>query len=351
MIWTEQIHSAVVEITNRCNLRCPHCASASGVARPDEMGLDEMKDVVRALKDLGCREFTLLGGEFLLRSDWYDIAATVREAGIELQLITNGLLVTSEIRRRFLALDPQTVCVSLDGATPESYRALRGVDGFAKCRRLLDDLVADGHRQVSAITTFSSRNLADFDRFVAEFVDTPIVWQVQIAHKAGERFDDSLLLSDEQYAELVRRTTDALFDLHGRLRLQTMDDFGYFPFTPKLRFLCQSWGGCQAGKRVIGIRANGDVLPCLSLGDRFVEANLRRRPLAEIWRDPATFAAFRGKTVHDLAERCAECPMAAKCLGGCTAAAVSTTGSPAATRFCVRQIETDEMRALVSGCS
>ena len=344
------LHSAVVEVTNRCNLRCPHCASASGEARADELSLDEMKGVVASLKELGCRAFTLLGGEFLLRPDWYEIAAAVRAADIELQLITNGLLVTPEVRRQFRALEPQTVCVSLDGATPASYRALRGVDGFARCRRLLDDLVADGHRQVSAITTFSSRNLGDFDAFVASFVDTPIVWQVQIAHRAGERFDDALLLTEAQYAELVRKTTDALFDLHGRLRLMTMDDFGYFPFTPKLRFLCQRWRGCPAGKRVVGIRANGDVLPCLSLGSAFVEANVRRRPLVDIWRDPASFAAFRRKTAQDLSGRCAACAKAADCLGGCTAAAVSTTGSAAETRFCVRQLETDEMLALSDAC-
>ena len=84
--WT--LSGAVVEITNRCNLRCPCCASASGLARPDEMSLDEMRGVVRDLASLGCGTFTMLGGEFLLRPDWYEIASSVREAGMELQLIT-----------------------------------------------------------------------------------------------------------------------------------------------------------------------------------------------------------------------------------------------------------------------
>jgi MoaA/NifB/PqqE/SkfB family radical SAM enzyme len=229
------------------------------------MSIDEMCGVVRDLAALGCREFTMLGGEFLLRPDWYEIAKAVKEVGMELQLITNGLLVTDAIRAKFKTLDPQTVCVSLDGATPESYKAARGVDGFSKCRALLDELVADGFRQVSAITTFNAKNLKDFDAFADMFRGTEIVWQVQMAHKGGERFPDELLMTREQYAQFVEKATYWLYDRFGELKLMVMDDFGYFPLTPKLRFLCQRWDGCPAGRRVIGIRANGDVLPCLSL--------------------------------------------------------------------------------------
>lgn len=303
-----------------------------------------MKVVIRDLATLGCRHFTMLGGEFLLRPDWYDIGRAVRESGMELQLITNGLLVTHETRSKFKALDPETVCVSLDGATRDGYRRTRGVDGFVQCRRVLDDLVADGFRQVSAITTFSSRNVSDYDLFVRQFTDTRIVWQVQIAHRAGERFDDGLLLSRDQYAWLVDKVTQSLFDLNGRLRLLVMDDFGYFPLTPKLAFLHQTWRGCPAGKRVIGIRANGDVLPCLSLGSDYVEANLRTRPLPEIWRDPQSFSKFRGKA-EKLTGKCARCSMAAKCKAGCSAAALSTTRSLTETSFCIRQLETERMLA------
>ena len=336
------LHAAVVEITNRCNLRCPCCASASGRARPDEMSLEEMCGVVRDLAALGCREFTLLGGEFLLRPDWYEIATAVKGAGLELQLITNGLLVTDEIRAKFKTLDPQTVCVSLDGATPESYKAARGVDGFSKCRALLDELVADGFRQVSAITTFNAKNLKDFDAFADLFRGTEIVWQVQMAHKGGERFPDELLMTREQYAQFVEKATYWLYDRFGELKLMVMDDFGYFPLTPKLRFLCQRWDGCPAGRRVIGIRANGDVLPCLSLGSEYVEDNLRKRPLKEIWRDPESFPRFRRKSAN-LTGACAKCPMGSKCKAGCTAMAVSQTGSMTETPFCIRQLETERI--------
>ena len=340
--YTTPIFAAVVEITNKCNLRCPHCASDSGCAREDEMSLDELRDVVKDLAALGCKEFTMLGGEFLLRSDWYEIARAVKDAGMELQLITNGLLVTEAVRKKFKTLDPQTVCVSIDGATPESYKRARGVDGFKKCRKLLFDLVDDGFRQVSVITTFNAKNLVDFDTFANMFLDTPIVWQVQMAHKGGERFPDDLLMTREQYKWFTEKTTNWLYDYNGRLKLMVMDDFGYFPMTPKLRFICQRWRGCPAGRRVIGIRANGDVLPCLSLGGQFVEDNLRRRSLVEIWRDPNSFPHFRNKS-SQLTGKCAKCPFGEVCKAGCSAMALSQTGKLTETPFCIRQLEQEKI--------
>ena len=339
--------AAVVEVTNRCNLRCPHCASDSGRARADEMTFAEFRTLFSDLHTLGCRDLSMLGGEFLLRSDWYEIACAAKSAGLALQLITNGLLVTPEIRSLFKKLDPQTVGVSLDGATPESYRAARGIDGFETCRSLLFALRDDGFRQVNAITTFTAKNIGDFDRFVELFLDTGIVWQVQMAHKGGERFPDDLLLSRDQFERLADRITQCVYELNDRLRLLTMDDFGYFPLTPKLRVLCQSWDGCPAGRRIVGIRANGDVLPCLSLGSAFVEDNIRRRPLIEIWRDPSSFRRFRGKS-GNLTGPCAKCPMARRCKAGCSAMAMSQTGTLTETTFCVRQIETERILKAVA---
>ncbi len=344
-----KLNAVVMEITNRCNLRCPHCASASGCARPDEMSLAEIKTVVEGLADLGCRVFTMLGGEALLRPDWFEIGKAVRERGIGLNVITNGLIVTPDDRAKLKELSPRAVGVSLDGATPESYKATRGVDGFAKCRRLLDDLVSDGLNQVTAITTFSSKNLCDLQRFADMFTDTPIVWQVQVVHRAGERFDDSLLLTRDQWRDYADRIAKLKVERRGRLTIGTMDDFGYFPITPEFKFSCVTpWDGCPAGRYVLGIRANGDVLSCLSLGSQYVEDNVRRRSIVDIWRDPSSFARFRNKRT-ELTGACAKCPKSVECRAGCSAAALSTTGTLTENLFCVRQMETERIvKAMIS---
>lgn len=339
---TGDLSFAVVEITNLCNLRCPHCASDSGTRRDGELTTPEWFGVFADLRDLGCRRLTLLGGEFLLHPDWFELGRRVRENGIELQLITNGVRVDPAAVEQFSALTPQAVAVSLDGATRESYRAMRGVDGFDQCLKVLEMLSAHpGIRQTTAITTFSSRNLADFDRFAALFLDRPIAWQVQMVNRGGDRFDDSLLLSPEQYDFFVRKVADAKSRWGGRLQLGVTDDFGYFPLVENFDFLPR-WGGCPAGERVIGIRANGDILPCLSLGSAFIGGNLRTRPLPELWRDDRTFADFRRKETL-LRGVCAACPHGPVCKAGCSTMAVSSTGAPGENLYCIRAREQEKI--------
>ena len=340
--YTTPILAAVVEITNRCNLRCPFCYSASGCARREELTLSEMRRVILDLRSLGCRLVTLMGGELLMRPEWYEIARVVKETGMGLLLVTNGLLVDERIRSRLVSLAPLAVGVSLDGATPETYRSVRGVDGFSKVCRLLNDLISDGIRQVNAITTFNAKNLCDFDKFVSLFIDTPILWEVHMAHKVTECFPDELLMNRDQFQQFVEKVTYALYDLHGRLRIATKDDFGYFPMSPKLRFLCQAWRGCHAGRSSVGIRSNGDVLPCPMLGEKFIEDNLRRRPLVEIWRDPNSFPRFRNKSAQ-LTGTCAKCPFGEVCKAGCSAMAISQTGTLTETPFCIRQLEQERI--------
>ena len=74
------------------------------------------------------------------------------------------------------------------------------------------------------------------------------------------------------------------------------------------------------------------------LGGDFVEDNLRRRSLREIWEDERSFSRFRGKPAQ-LTGACAKCPKAGACKAGCSAAALSTTGTLTENAFCVRQVE------------
>lgn len=341
---------AVLEITNRCNLRCPHCGSSSGRPRPGELSLEELVGIVEEIAALGGEEVTLIGGEALLRDDWPAIARAVRAAGMKLLLLTNGLPLARSERtwRALLDLEPHLVGVSIDGASRESYRRMRGVDGFDEVMALCRRLVAAGVPHVNAITTFWRANLHEFEAFVDLFADSGVTWQVQMANKGGERFADDDFLSLHDYELLTTKMRRVLVDDARRLALCPMDDFGYFPLDDQLAWLHERWQGCRAGIDVIGIRSNGDVLGCLSLGDAFVEDNLRRRPLADIWQDPRGFRELRHKESR-LTGHCAACPFAQRCRAGCTAMAHSATGSIGENPCCLRHLEARRILDLLVG--
>ena len=338
-----RLRCAVIEITNRCNLRCPHCASTSGRARENELTPAEIQTLLHDIAELGGEEITLIGGEIFLRDDWFEICKTVGGLGMKLILISNGILIRGdEMLARLDELKPWVIGISVDGASRESYRRLRGVDGFDHCVSLLHRLVADGHEHVNAITTVMRSNVRQFDDFVRLFDNTGITWQVQIANIGGERFDRKLFITRDEFAWLVARMRDVFVDRSDTFQLRHMDDFGYFPLDPKLRFLHETWSGCIGGIELIGVRSNGDVLGCLSLGDDFVEANLRRERLEDIWRSDRYFQRFRRKE-DLLTGQCARCPYALQCRAGCTSIAYSATGAVGCNPYCIRALETEQI--------
>lgn len=337
-----ELRYAVLELTNRCNLRCVHCASNSGPARQREHDTARWLEVVHELAELGTREVTLIGGEVLLHPGWERIGREVTALGMRLILVTNGLLVDEREKERILALEPWIVGVSLDGATPETVRAIRGVDAFEHVYRLLLELAAERPR-VNAVTTFCRLNFHEFDALARLFAGTGVTWQVQIANPSGDRFKSEWSLSVEEYAVFCDKVTHIL--LHEPdVWICPMDDFGYHPLSLPLNGYHRRFPGCMAGIQVIGIRSDGAVLPCLSLGDEFVCANLSEASLAALWADDARFGRFRNKRAH-LTGECAKCAFADACRGGCTAMAASNTGSFGENAYCMRAIE---MRRLKS---
>ncbi|MBN2340413.1 MAG: radical SAM protein [Deltaproteobacteria bacterium] len=336
---------AVIEITNRCNLRCRHCASTSGKARPNELSFDEIAALLESIRSLGGEEITIIGGEALLREDWYEICLLVTQLEMRLILISNGLQMTSETLSKLRALSPYLVGFSLDGATRESYRQMRGVDGFDHVMTLLEQLVDDGHPNVNAITTFTRDNLYQFDEFADLFDRKNITWQVQLANGGGKRFNTNQFITKADFTFFVERMK-AAYRNRPNLRLRHMDDFGYCPIDPTLNFLHQTWHGCIAGRELIGVRSDGDVMGCLSLGDGFSEENIRRVPLQEIWTSDKYFTRFRNKQ-NLLTGACKQCPAADDCRAGCTSIAYSATGDIGYNPYCIRALENEEIISAV----
>jgi radical SAM protein with 4Fe4S-binding SPASM domain len=350
MKWNKPLLNAVIEITNRCNLRCKHCGSDSGKARVNELSNEEIISLLEELRELGCVEITLLGGEVFLREGWEDIARAVTKNSMRLIVITNGLLMNEENYRKLQETGVYLIGISIDGPDKDKYEELRGVDGFDKVINLLKQLIKDPlFPNVNAITTFTRDNLPWFDDFVTLFEGTNITWQVQIANKGGSRFDEEMFITRDDYSWFIEKSKEAL-NCHKDLKLRFMDDFGYFPFTPDLAFLHQIWEGCIAGSELVGIRSDGKVCGCLSLGEKFMEADLRKESLTEIWTGGKYFKAFRERDKH-LSGKCSSCEMSTKCKAGCAAMAVSSTKSLGENAYCIRQLEEEKITDTLWGDS
>lgn len=120
----------VLELTNRCNLRCPVCFASAGESpakEPDLAAIGRQYDMLMAHG--GPFNIQLSGGEPTMRDDLPEIIRLGREKGFTFfQLNTNGLRLAREpgYAETLKAAGLNTVFLQFDGVTDEVYLALRG---------------------------------------------------------------------------------------------------------------------------------------------------------------------------------------------------------------------------------
>ncbi len=341
----------VWELTLACNLKCLHCGSTAGGKREAELSPAEALALCDDLKKAGCGGVALMGGEPLLRGDFFAVARRVRELGMELSVITNGTVHSEEIFRGLRELSPRAVAVSLDAADPALHDRIRGMkDAFAKSNSFIDRCLAEG-LPVSVITTVHKLNIAELPKLRDLLKGRGIAWQVQTAGAEGGRFSRDLLLDKEDFyavglfVEACRRQYTA-----DELPVIGAHDLGYHSALLTNVSLYEKWEGCQAGISVAGVRSDGGVMGCLAVNDAaFVEGNVRRESFASIWNRPGAFAYARDFKKEQAGPECADCGHAETCGGGCSEMSLMKTGRLHNDPYCFLSIEKKLLAAEKAG--
>jgi MoaA/NifB/PqqE/SkfB family radical SAM enzyme len=158
-----------LELTLKCNMRCIHCGSTAGDIRKDELSTDEWISVCKDASSLGCKLVTFLGGEPFLRKDWFDIAQGIKDIGMNLTIITNGLALDDNLVSDLKRINPYAIGISLDGATAETHDSIRQVKGsFEKCTQGLE-LLKEYNIPASVVTTVHKKNIKELPA-ISDFI-------------------------------------------------------------------------------------------------------------------------------------------------------------------------------------
>lgn len=111
-----------LDLTYRCNNDCRHCWLRLGpdaVEKDAELSFDEIRRVVEEARAMGCRRWTISGGEPMIRPDFAEIFDFITRHAASYTLVTNGTLVSPAIAR--LLKRPGTKLVALYGATASTH--------------------------------------------------------------------------------------------------------------------------------------------------------------------------------------------------------------------------------------
>ena len=209
-------------LTERCNLKCRHCAVPEEESPADgELNMASWRAFIRHCVAGGLRSLVISGGEALLRTGAVGLASYAHELGAErTTLVTNGLLFRGDIPRQIAAAQAQRtsfgVHVSIDGASPQTHDWMRGRGTFYRTLRAIERLWAAGGRLTGLHTVIHSGNEHELEA-CAELADRlgVEVWTVfPVASLGRAQQIQDRQLSEESW----RRIIGALRDIERRRR-------------------------------------------------------------------------------------------------------------------------------------
>ena len=126
--------SAKIKLTWQCNLRCKMCNLWREPYRAGSksIGFEKARDLIDTLKTYGVRKLHFSGGEVFMLPYFNDLVAFARQLDMQVNITTNGTLLTKETVRILIEERVHTVIVSIDSHDRKEHDLIRGKRGAFK---------------------------------------------------------------------------------------------------------------------------------------------------------------------------------------------------------------------------
>lgn len=157
--------AVLLEVTSRCNLRCPVCFADSTGGREPDPGMEIIEGWYRALlRNGGQCNIQLSGGEPTVRDDLPEIVALGKSLGFNfVQINTNGVRLGTDLDyvKRLKAAGLDCAFLQFDGVDDTVYRQIRGKALLRQKEAAIRHCAEQGIGIVLAATLVPGINTAD----------------------------------------------------------------------------------------------------------------------------------------------------------------------------------------------
>jgi MoaA/NifB/PqqE/SkfB family radical SAM enzyme len=317
-----------LEPVGQCNLRCQMCPIQFRTDGPPHgppafMDFDLFTRIIDDLPTL--RDLHLQGlGEPMMHPRFFDMIRYAVARGVTVSTNTNVTLLTERRAEECVASGLDTMHVSLDGASAETYERIRDRAHFDRVLRNLDHLLRARHRRESShprlrlVMVIMRQNLPELPDLVrlahAKSIETMFVQH--LCHDFGESslpahyapmraFVQSETLLGEDPARVARyfdEAADVARSLGVDLRLPRPEVRAHAPGTPGRERCDWPWHGPY-------ISYQGYSMPCCMIAtpDRYNFGMVGERGVAAVWNG-AEYETFRAQLESDSPpEICCSC--------------------------------------------
>lgn len=293
-----QLLSATLELTYRCSEKCIHCYVDDNCAEAPEpeLSLEEYRDILHQLREMGCINLLLTGGEVCLRRDFSDIVRYAVDLGFLVDVYTNGISMTQKQFEDLCEIKLNSVSFSLYSGDAAVHDRITQVPGSFE-------------KTLKRVMMFKC---AGVDTFIKTVVIQQNLDSLESLFRLGKRLNIAVKpatsISDThtgQSAQRFRLDTE-------EKRKKALDLMNrYMGKTTGISKRDLDGSACKAGILTLSIDPYGGVHPCLAFTKP--ADSVRNKPLREIWEKDAFFHRVRAVRFGDLSEKCRTCTYADYC--------------------------------------
>ena len=212
----------LIDVTNRCNLRCPVCFANAAVSKKlYEPSFEEIRMMLRNLRSnepVPTPAIQYAGGEPTMRKDLVDLVKLATDEGFtHVQIATNGLKLASnpELPGKLKEAGLNTVYLQFDGINEEPYIKIRNRDLLSIKLQAIENCRKGGMGIVLVPTLIKGINddqVGEIIRFAADNIDVirGVVFQpVAFAGRTPSDEVENQRITVPDFEELVEMQTDS----------------------------------------------------------------------------------------------------------------------------------------------
>lgn len=258
-----ELQEVIWEITNQCNQNCSYCGSKD-IINTTVINSDRIDQIADNIASYPPKEINISGGNPLIvpYGNHEYITSLFKEKGIVCKIIVNPFNMIDEFRAK-----KKIDLYSWIGFSVNNKAELDEINNLFKSKFCQE--------KTTIITNFNISNIFLFNEILDFVKKGNYGWQIQYTMYDGDN-------ENAIYQNAVAK--EFLFKLISEANYKNLiiaDNMNQ--------------GRCGAGKNALGILANGDVIPCLSMRsweqNHNIIGNMLDQDLEDIWVN--RFARFR----------------------------------------------------------
>jgi uncharacterized radical SAM superfamily Fe-S cluster-containing enzyme len=215
---------AIIDITNRCNLRCPICfanaATAGYVYEPTLAQIRGIMKTFQANRPVPPPAIQLSGGEPTVRQDLPEILKmAVAEGFRHIEVNSNGIRLAKDPEYLKLLREAglSTLYLQFDGLDDEIYKKTRGVPLLAVKQKVLENARRIGFESIVLVVTLVKGvndhqigQIVDFALANSDVIRCVNVQPVSITGRIDKASRDAMRITTSDFMKLIETQTNGL---------------------------------------------------------------------------------------------------------------------------------------------